>query len=33
LTQDEFAHVLSTFPLIDLAERRRAYDSFAATAF
>jgi hypothetical protein len=30
LTQDEFAHVLSTFPLVDLAERRLAFDSFAA---
>jgi hypothetical protein len=33
LTRDELAHVLSTFPLVDAAERRRALECFAATAF
>lgn len=28
LTENEFAHVLSTFPLIDADERRRAFDEF-----
>jgi hypothetical protein len=28
LAGDEFAHVLSTFPLVDQAERRDAFDEF-----
>jgi hypothetical protein len=28
LTEDEFAHVLSTFPLIDALERRHALETF-----
>ena len=31
LTADEFAHVLSTFPLVPQEERDRAYDTYVAT--
>ena len=33
LTEDEFAHVLSTFPLATQSERRGALENFAAQTF
>jgi hypothetical protein len=33
LTEDEYAHVLTTFPLIDAVERRRALDEFRRHGF
>jgi len=32
LTHDEFAHVLSTFPLVDARERAAALEAFDTTA-